>query len=390
MSVPLTGLRVADFTKFLPGPYCTWMLADLGAEVIRIEHPRELAKQAKVFGWDRLSPEDRAAFREREVFSRNKRSISLDPGDATAREAIFAILKASDVLVEDYRPGVMAAMGLDYETVRSVNPALVYCSITLCGQTGPAARKPGHDPIALAISGVLSRTGESPDAPGFPGVPVADLLSGSNAVIGILAALTARATDGLGQHVDIAMSDSAMPLIGTLLSRNADPARLPPRGRQRIDCGIWETGDGQFLVTTDMETAYWQRFCEAIGRPDCIPLQLSASERPRLQEEFAALFRTRTLAEWTALLEAAQTQYAPILEPHEALALPHNIERGMAVCVTGTGGARYAQVGSPIHLSRTPPRAPSVAHQPGADTADVLREFGVAEDAIAQLTKASA
>ena len=389
MSAALDGLKVADFTKFLPGPYCTWMLADLGADVIRIEHPRELAKQARVFGWDRLSPEDRAAFREREVFARGKRSISLDPGEPASREAIFAILRQCDVLVEDYRPGVMAAMGLDYETVRAVNPALVYCSITLCGQTGPEARKPGHDPIALALSGVLSRIGESPTQPGFPGVPVADLLSGSNAVIGILAALSARARDGLGQHVDIAMSDSAMPLIGTLLSRNADPARLPPRGKGRLDCGIWETADGQFMVTTDMEPAYWQRFCEAIGRPDCTALQLSQADAPRLREEFAALFRTRPLAHWLALFEGAQTQFAPILAPHEALALPHNIERGMAVTVTGTGGATYAQVGSPIHLSRTPPVVPVVAHQPGADTASVLREFGVDEAIIARLQGAA-
>ncbi|RYY34909.1 MAG: CoA transferase, partial [Sphingomonadales bacterium] len=203
----LTGLKVVDFSKFLPGPYCTWMLADLGAEIIRIENPRELAKQRKVFGWDKLSDAENARLRAHDILARGKKSVLIDPGSDAGREAIHKLVAEADILVEDYRPGVMASMGYGWPEMAALNPRLIYCSVTLCGQTGPYARKPGHDPVALAIAGALSRMGEDPDRPAFPGVPVADLLSGSNAVIGILAAVIARSSTGKGQQVDIAMSD---------------------------------------------------------------------------------------------------------------------------------------------------------------------------------------
>ena len=151
---PLADLKVVDFTKFLPGPYCTWMLGDLGAQIVRIEHPRELAKQAQVFGWDKQAPRERRLRKARDVFARNKKSLLIDPGHAeSAAAAITSLIKASDILVEDYRPGVMETMGWGYEAVRAINPRIVYCSLTLCGQTGPYRSKPGHDPIALSIGG---------------------------------------------------------------------------------------------------------------------------------------------------------------------------------------------------------------------------------------------
>src|SRR5690554_3853534 len=133
MAGALEGIRIVDFSKFLPGPYCTWLLADMGAEVIRIENPREIAKQAKVFGWDKLSPDDRKALRETDILARNKRSIMLDIGDETAQDAIKALVKTADVVVEDYRPGVLEKVGLGYEALSAINPGLIYTSLTLCG-----------------------------------------------------------------------------------------------------------------------------------------------------------------------------------------------------------------------------------------------------------------
>jgi len=231
MTAALDGIRVLDFSKFLPGPYCTWLLGDLGADIIRVEHPREIAKQAQVFGWDKLPEAERARIRAHDIFARNKRSMLIDPGADASRAVIEELVRRADILVEDYRPGVLASMGYGYEAMAAINPRLIYCSVTLCGQTGPYRDKPGHDPIALAVAGALSRIGEDPAKPGFAGVPVADLLSGSNAVIGILSALIARGRTGRGQMVDIAMSDASMALIASAVSRNPDLSKVPPRGR---------------------------------------------------------------------------------------------------------------------------------------------------------------
>ena len=375
MAGPLQGIRVVDFSKFLPGPYCTWMLADLGADVVRIEHPRELAKQAKVFGWDKLPETERARIRGQDIFARNKRSLLIDPGAAESRAPIEALLRSADVLVEDYRPGVLDSMGFSYEAVAALNPKLIYCSVTLCGQTGPYRDKPGHDPVALAVSGALSRIGEDPARPGSAGVPVADLLSGSNAVIGILAALQARHMTGRGQRVDIAMSDSAMALIAPMISRNPDLSRAPGRGRHRADCGVYETGDGRFIVATDMEPRYWERFCRAMGCPDFIAAQNDRARRAEIIEWLNVAFLTRPLDHWLALLTEADTQFAAVNSIEEALADPHNIARGMSLRVESEGGM-IRHIGSPINLSDTPAIPPRPACIAGADTDAILTELG--------------
>jgi crotonobetainyl-CoA:carnitine CoA-transferase CaiB-like acyl-CoA transferase len=373
----LADVFVLDFSKFLPGPYCTWMLAELGAEVVRVEHPRELAKQAQVFGVQKLSPDEQRARRARDVFARNKKSVLLDPGDETSRPLLEALVRRADVLVEDYRPGVMDKMGLGYPALSALNPRLIYCSVTLCGQTGPYRDKPGHDPIALSIAGALSRCGEDPDAPSFPGLPVADLITGSNAVIGVLAALNARHATGRGQQVDIAMSDSAMPLIANLVSRNADLTTLPPRGLRRADAGLWRCADGRFICTTDMEPRYWAKFCETVGRTDFIELQLRVDRWDDMRRALDQVFATRTSAEWMADFNAAGTQAALVYEPSEALADAHNQARGMAPVHPGPDGEAIRQIGCPIKLSNSPPVFRHLAHMPGEDDAQVRAESGL-------------
>ncbi len=386
----LAHLRVVDFSKFLPGPYCSWMLADLGAQVIRIENPRELAKQARVFGWDRLTVKQRAKLRANDVFARNKRSMLIDPGVPEAHQIIIDLIRNADVLLEDYRPGVLASMGFGYEEMAVVNPRLVYGSVTLCGQIGPYRSKPGHDPIALALSGALSRMGDREDRPSFAGVPVADLLTGSNAVIGILAALQARVVTGKGQHVDIAMSDSAMTLIASTMARNADLSRLKPRGEGRVDCGLWRTKDGRYLCTTDMEPRYWERFCRVMGREDFIALQLDTTRREEITQALAGIFATRTLSEWLQVLSEADTQFAPVYEISEAIADPHNLARGMVREVRSADGTAVTQIGSPIKLSATPQGDPFAAGLPGADTRAVLEELGYHGASIDALMRAGA
>lgn len=377
----LAGIRIVDFSKFLPGPFCTWLLAEMGADVIRIENPRELAKQRKVFGWDKLSDEANARLRAQDIFARGKRSVLIDPGSDEGRAAVHRLIESADVLVEDYRPGVMAAMGYAADDMARLNPRLVYCSISLCGQTGPYARRPGHDPIALAISGALSRIGEDSDRPSFPGVPVADLLSGSNGAIAILAALLARGTTGKGQHLDIAMSDASLPLVANIISRNPDLSTAPPKGMHRADSGIWRTADGLYLVTTDMEPRYWRLFVDAIGLPDLADRQMDRAEWPAMKKRIAAVMATKTRAEWLAILAAADTQYAPVFTVAEALDDPHNRARGMAVEVALPSGGTALQIGSPVRLEGQRP-ASDAASPPGADTHDILSGLGLTDDQI--------
>jgi crotonobetainyl-CoA:carnitine CoA-transferase CaiB-like acyl-CoA transferase len=377
----LGGIRIIDFSKFLPGPYCTWLLAEMGAEVIRIENPRELAKQRKVFGWDKLSEEENARLRAQDIFARGKKSVLIDPGSDAGREVIHRLIAAADVLVEDYRPGVMAAMGYGAEEMAALNPRLVYCSISLCGQTGPYARRPGHDPVALAISGALSRIGDDPERPSFPGVPVADLLSGSNGAIAILGALLARGNTGKGQRLDIAMSDASLPLVANVISRNPDLAKAPPKGMHRADSGIWRCADGLHLVTTDMEPRYWRLFVEAIGLPDLAERQMDRTGWPEMKRRIAEVMATRTRAEWLDILAAADTQYAPVLTIAEALDDPHNRARGMAVEVALPGGGTALQIGSPVQLEGQGP-AGTAASPPGADTHEVLAALGLSDDQI--------
>lgn len=373
---PLSGLKVVDFSKFLPGPYCTWLLAELGAEVVRIENPRELAKQRKVFGWDKLSDEENARLRAHDILARGKQSVLIDPGSDGGREALAKLIGEADILVEDYRPGVMASMGYGWPEMAAINPRLIYCSVTLCGQTGPYANKPGHDPVALAISGALSRIGEDADRPAFPGVPVADLLSGSNAVIGILAAVIARSSTGRGQRVDIAMSDASLALIANVLSRHPDLSRAPAKGMHRADSGLWRCADDAWLVTTDMEPRYWRLFVEAIGLPDLADRQMDRAHWPEMKARIADVMATKPRDAWLSLLDAAGTQFAPVLSIAEAIDDPHNLARGMVVDLPLPGGGQARQIGNPIKLSEASAPAPLPARPAGADTRAVLARLG--------------
>jgi crotonobetainyl-CoA:carnitine CoA-transferase CaiB-like acyl-CoA transferase len=385
--VPLRDIKVLDFSRFLPGPYCSLLLADLGADVIRIEQPREVAKKEAVFGHDKLSEDAKRVVKAREMTARNKRSVMLDLQRPGARDAIVILIERSDVLLHDYRPGVMERAQLDYATVKAINPRLVYCAISLCGQDGPYRDLPGHDPIALALAGALGRFGEGADAPHIPGVPANDILTGTHATVGILAALRERDRTGSGQLVDIAMADCALAMMTSVMQRTLADGREPPREWQGGNVGLWKTKDGKHLCTTDLEPAYWQKFCRLIDREDLVPLGFSRGERARLQQELATVFEQRTRDEWFELLRENENQAAPVYSVDEALRDPHARARSMVLEIEDPTAGRITQVGSPIKLSATPPQIRHLAHIAGADTESVLREVGLGEDQIADLTR---
>lgn len=378
----LDGLTIVDFSRFLPGAYASWIAADMGAEVVRIEHPRELAKQQALFGGD-ADPVAAARRRARPSYTRNKRSLLINPGAAAARPVLERLIAAADVLIEDYRPGVLAAMGYGVDAMRALNPRLVYLSVTFAGQTGPLADQAGHDPLALALAGALGRLNGLP-VPSLPGLQVADVLTGAHATIAMLLALQGRERSGQGSHVDVAMSDAAMPLLLVGMGRHDDPADLPPLGQWHPKGGVWLCADGQYLCTTDMEAAYWRRFCEAVGKPEFGPRQHDHAAHPRMHAELAALFLTRSRDEWHALLAAAGSQAMPVYSPAEALAHPHNRARGMVLEVLLDGQDQpLVQLALPFALSDHAPVAPRPAGPAGADTAAILGELGFDPDTLA-------
>lgn len=353
----LSGLKIIDFSRFLPGAYVGWIAGDLGADVVRIEHPRELAKHKAMFG--DADPDARI----RPTYNRNKRSLGINPGNDAARALIHRMIAAADMLIEDYRPGVLASMGYGYEEMTALNPRLVYVSVSFAGQTGPLRDQPGHDPAALALAGALGRLNGTA-TPTLPGAQVADVLAGTHATIAALAALQARERTGRGQHVDVAMTDAAMPLLMVALGRAATPADVPPtQGSFNPKGGVWQCSDGGWICTTDMEPAYWARFCTAVGKPEFEPLRTQPAEWPRIERELIALFHTRPRDAWIELLHAAGTQAQAVLSPAEALAHPHAIARGMAVETDG-----LHQIGTPFHLSETP----SVQPKPLSDATDAI------------------
>ncbi|AHE54410.1 CaiB/BaiF CoA transferase family protein [Sphingomonas sanxanigenens] len=384
MMRPLSGLRILDFTRYLPGAYTGWIAGDMGADVIRVENPRELAKHARMFG-HADDPEAARLRRARPSYWRNRRSIVLDPGNPHGEALRDALIASADILVEDYRPGTMAKMGLGYDAVAAINPRLIYCSVSFAGQTGPLADRAGHDPAALALAGVLSRLNGLAE-PTLPGVQVADVLAGAHAAIAVMVALQQRARTGVGTHVDVAMSDASMPLLAVALGRAEVPEdSLPPDGQWHPKGGVWRCADGEWLCTTDMEPRYWQRFCAAVGRPDYAALQFEPAAHPAIRADLEKLFATRPRAHWLELLQAADTQAMPVLNPAEALRHPHAAARGMHLRLS-VGDDSVEQIGTPFRLSGLPQPEHRPAGLPGTERDAILAELGfdaAARDALA-------
>lgn len=371
----LAGLRVIDFSRFMPGAYFGWIAGDTGADVIRIENPREVAKSQ---GRD---PTAFARRRAMQSWQRGRRNLLLNPGHVASRAVLLKLIGEADVLVEDYRRGVMDKMGLGFAEMEALNPRLIYCSVTLAGQEGPLAARAGHDPIALSLSGALSRL-NGQRAPTLPGVQLADVLSGAHAALGIFTALQARERTGRGQHVDAAMSDACMPLVAITMARNDDLSAVPPLdGAWHPKGGVWRCGDGGYICTTDMEPRYWARFCEVMGRPDFAAIQNDASRYAEMRTALEDIFRTRPRDEWAALFADADTQAMPIYSVGEAADHPHNRARG-AVVEVHYGGETLRHVGTPFRLSGTPPVPGAVHGVPGADSDAILAELGFDAEAL--------
>jgi crotonobetainyl-CoA:carnitine CoA-transferase CaiB-like acyl-CoA transferase len=370
----LAGITVIDLSRLLPGPYCSMILADHGARVIAVEERRF---QSDPF----FIP----------AVMRNKQHINLNLKTGEGRQIFYRLVKAADVVIEGFRPGVAKRLQVDYDTLRRLNPRIVYCSITGFGQTGPLHDRSGHDVNYLAHSGVLGLIGESGRPPCIPGVQFADIAGGSlQAVAGILLALLAREKTGSGQHVDISITDGMIGFLTIPLFLWQRDIKPPERGdamlSHRYGCyNTYETADGRYISIGAVERRFWQRLCEFLQVPQYTELQYDEIRRTEIIDSLRRIFRQKTLAQWEALLKDVDACWAAVRSVQEAVEDPHFRDRQMiadaAVVSPGSGEAPRVAV----KLSATPGTIRSRPATFGQDTADVLLELGYTEKQIRSL-----
>ena len=391
MSGPLSSLKVLDFSTLLPGPFGTLMLADMGAEVLRVEAPSrpDMVRM--------LPPMEEGISAVHGYINRNKRSLGLDLKKPESIEAIKELVKEYDIIVEQFRPGVMARLGLDYETLSQINPRLIFCSITGYGQDGPYKDRAGHDLNYLSIAGMTSYNGRRESGPAPMAFQVADIAGGScHAVMGILAAVVHRSTTGEGQHVDISMTDAAFAMHGLVappaLLDGQDPEleRTQLNGGSFYDC--YETKDGRFFSVGGLEPQFFMQFCNAIGKPELSGrgLAMDPDVVAEVKGEIAEAMKQKTFDEWREIFAEVDSCTEPVLSFSEAVEHPQIQARNMVVDVATESGEAQKQVASPFKFSATEPEYRHTGVQLGAHTEQVLRENGYGDADIQALKDAGA
>jgi crotonobetainyl-CoA:carnitine CoA-transferase CaiB-like acyl-CoA transferase len=390
MAGAFAGVRMLDLSRLLPGPYCSLLFADLGADVIKVEEPGrgDYARHTRPY-W---GASDVGAYFL--LLNRNKRSLSVDL-KAEAGKTIFRRLAATaDVVLESFRPGVMDRLGLGWETLRRENPGLVYCAISGYGQDGPYRNLVGHDVNYMGYAGALSVTGPREGPPLTPGVQVADLGGGAlMAAFAIAAALHHRRQSGTGQFVDVSMTDGVVSWMIPHLAAFFATGRVPERARERLNggwpCyGVYETADGGHVTLGALEPQFWANFCRLVAREDLQALQhAEGGARDEVEATLRQLFRTRSRAEWTELLQQADVCAGPVLALDEVVQDPQLRQRGLFAAVEHPTLGRVPQVAFPVQMSATPGRVETPPPELGQHTDEVLRDVGYDAAAISDFRR---
>ncbi len=395
-SAPLSGIKVLDLTKLAPGPHCTMILGDLGADVIRVEEPGEPTgrRAAQAGTADVKAP--RPSYAPTNAVGRNKRSIGLNLKSEVGREIYLRLARDADIVVEEFRPGVAKRLGIDYDVLSRINPRLIYCAVTGFGQTGPYRDLVGHDLNYIAQAGALSLIGRRNQPPTIPLNLLADYAGGGmHATIGILAALIARAQTGRGQYVDIAMLDGVMLLLAQALSTYFTNHKVPERGTQPGDGGapfynLYETRDGKIITIASMEPWFYGNLCRALKCEQYIGHQYDRDKWPEMFDTFARIFKTKTRDEWWNILTQADICVGRMMTLDELENDPQIRARNMIVEVETASGEKVKQVGISIKLSETPGSIRLLPPKLGEHTDAILAELGYASQDIAQWRAAGA
>lgn len=386
MSAPLAHLKVLDFSAMLPGPYASMVLADLGADVVRVEAPQR-PDLLRFFP----PSEDRAASYHA-LINRSKRSLALDLKAEGAVDIVQRLVETYDIVLEGFRPGVMARLGVGYPQLRQANPALIFCSISGYGQSGPLRQRAGHDLNYSALSGVAAISGRRAGGPLPLPIQLADLCAGAqNAVIAILAAVIERDRHGEGQHLDVAMFDGMLALNALAASQVLVGGSEPGAEAMLLNGGMYydyyQTLDGRYLAVACLEPHFWEGFCSAIGRDDLTPdgYDLDPRRQQALKGEIQRTLGERTLADWMAVFAALDVCVEPVLSVSESLAHPQTAARQMIVEVPLPEGGAQRQVGSALRFAGQPSTYRGIGPELGEHSAELLRQVGYSAEEVRDL-----
>ncbi|OMC85629.1 CaiB/BaiF CoA-transferase family protein [Viridibacillus sp. FSL H8-0123] len=381
----LNGLKILDFSTLLPGPYATMMLADLGAEVIRVESSTrvDLIRVTPPFDKDGLSA-------AHGYLNRSKRSLTLNLKQAASVEIIKTLVAEYDIVIEQFRPGVMERLGLDYESLKKVNSKLIYCSLTGYGQTGPYRNRPGHDNNYLSVAGVMDYSRRKGKVPTTMGIQIADIAGGSlHSVIGILAAVVHREKTGEGQYIDVSMTDAAFSMNAVYGSGYLVGGIEPQPEEMQLNGGtfydFYETKDGRYFSVGSIEPPFKKILCEALGKSELFELGMSeqAEDQGMFKKEIKAVFLTKNYEEWlTVFDEDLEACVEPVLTFAEACDHPQLQARGMIVDVPKADGSSQKQMATPIKFSSAKPIYQHVGTAVGENTAEILEGQGFSEHQI--------
>jgi len=395
----LSHIRVLDLSRILAGPWCTQNLADLGAEVIKVERPG-YGDDTRAWGppWINLEGKISSYFA---AANRGKKSLTLNISSPQGKKIIEELVKISDVVIENYKLGDLKRYGLDYESLKVINPKLVYCSITGYGQDGPNAHKPGYDFVFQAIGGMMSITGEADAEPGGGpqkvGIAIADVITGMYSTIAILAALNSRDQTGLGQYIDMALLDGIIALGGNQITGFFTDGKVPFRygnaHASLVPYQVFAVKDGEIVVAVGNDTQ-WQRFCEAINRPDLAKdpkwekVTGRITGRSELIPQLAKTMLEKGMNEWITILEQHDVPCGPINNYQQVFADPQVIHRGIKVDTPYEDGSIISTIASPLRLQSTPPEYRRPPPKLGDSNFEILNQLlGYSEESIEQLKK---
>lgn len=388
--LPLNKIKVLDLTQVMAGPFCCQLLADMGADVTKVEPP-ETGEQARRSMGFRGKGDDTVAFL---AVNRNKKSITLNLKEDAAREVLYRLVREADVLVENFRPGVTKRLGIDYETLKAMNPRLIYASISGFGQTGPYAMRAGYDLIAQGMSGLMSVTGEPDGPPAKCGIPIGDLSAGMFCAFGILTAHIARDETGEGQYVDTSLFEGALALsiweTAELWSTGRIPQPFGSAHRLTAPYQALKTSDGYLNVGANNQRL-WSRFCTAMGREELIEDPRFASNDDRMErcaelvEELEKTLAGKSTEEWEDIFLEAGFPVGPIHNYQQVFEDPHTQAREMMVEMEHPVEGTVKGLGIPVKLSETPGRIRHAAPLLGEHTQETLAGLGYSEEEITDL-----
>lgn len=376
----LEGIKILDLSRLFPGPYCSMILADLGADVLRIEDRRFAGEGPGM-----------------PTVMRNKRHMTLNLKHPQGKDIFYRLAREGDVILEGFRPGVTARLGIDYESIKRINKKIIYCSVTGYGQDGPYRNMVGHDVNYLSFGGVLGLNGEAGGDPVIPPIQVADMAAGGmNAALGIMGALIARQRTGRGQYIDISMLDGIVAMLPFPVSLLWGLGQNPRRGDTllsgRYPCySVYETREGGFISIGALEPRFWEALCRKMGREDFIPSQYDEGEKKEEIFSFLrATFKTKTREEWMEELKDVDVCLGKVLSLEETLRDPQVVSRRMVTDFADPRKGKMRLLSSPLKLSDTPPDIRTAPADFGEHTEEVLGELGFNADQIEELKKSGA